>query len=120
MEKTKQINVNVSHGDAFFADSITVADNKEKFIFDFKHTSPRFDPAGQGGKEQQTSLVIKHNTVMANPVLAKTFHEMLGERIKQHEKMFGKIETIKKKKGSKKGKKDVPVEVIGSRPTYFG
>jgi hypothetical protein len=113
MEKVKRVNVNINHGDAYFSDSVTVADNPDRFIFDFKQSSPRFDQTAPNSPEQQTTIVMKHNTIVVSSQLAKVLHDMLGERIKQHEKMFGKIQKPAKKK-----------QVVGSpttaKPTYFG
>lgn len=114
MDKTKSINVSINHGDAFFSDSITIADNEERFVLDFKQTSPRFDSVALEQQEQQTSIVIKHNAVVLSASLAKVLHELLGERIKEHEKMFGTI-----KKPDKKKKKEF-AEAATAKPTYFG
>jgi hypothetical protein len=113
MDKAKNINVSINPGDAFFSDSITIADNEERFVLDFKQTSPRFDPVSLEQSDQQTSIVIKHNTVVISAALAKVLNDLLGERIKQHEKMFGTI-----KKPAKKKEKEL-VESVG-KPTYFG
>lgn len=115
MEKVKRVNVAVNQGDAFFSDSITVADNAERFVFDFKQTSPRFDPSSLDMPEQQTTIAIRHNTVIVNASLAKVFHEMLGERIKQHEKIFGAI-----KKPSKKAKQKEFSDAATVKPSYLG
>ncbi|MFH1511349.1 MAG: hypothetical protein ABIF10_06665 [Candidatus Woesearchaeota archaeon] len=114
MDKPKQVNVNINPGDAFFSDSITVADNADRFVLDFKQTSPRFDQMQLEGSEQQTLIVIKHNTVIMTSSLAKVFYEMLGERIKQHEKMFGII-----KKPAKQKQKEFS-ESATVKPSYFG
>lgn len=115
MEKTKNVNVSVNHGEAFFSDSITVADNVERFVFDFKQTSPRFDPIDLDHPEQQTSIAIQHNTVVVGASLAKVFHDMLGERIRQHEKMYG---MIKKPSGRQKEKEFSDAATV--KPSYFG
>lgn len=114
MEKPKNVNVNINPGNAFFSDSITVADNAERFVLDFKQTSPRFDQLQMEGSEQQTLIVIRHNTVIMTASLAKVFHEMLGERIRQHEKMFGAI-----KKPAKQKQKEF-TESATVKPSYFG
>ena len=114
MEK-KNVNVTVNQGDAFFVDSITIADNEERFVLDFKQTSPRFDPLSLDQPDQQTSIVIRHNAVILNASLAKVLYDLLGERIKQHEKMFGTI-----KKYQKKQKEKDFVEKSSVKPAYFG
>jgi hypothetical protein len=113
MEKVKRVNVNINHGDAYFSDSVTVADNPERFIFDFKQSSPRFDQVAPNNPDQQTTIVMKHNTIVVSAALAKVLHEMLGERIKQHEKMFGKIAKPTKKK-------QAPITSTTVKPSYFG
>jgi hypothetical protein len=115
MDKTKHINISVNHGQAFFSDSITVADNVERFVFDFKQTTPRFDPTTLEQPEQQTSINLQHNAVVVSAVLAKVFYEMLGERIKQHEKMYGVI-----KKPSQKSQEKGFKESATIKPSYFG
>ena len=114
MERVKRINLTVNHAESFFSDSVTVADNAERFVFNFKQSSPRFDPVSLDQPEQQTTIVIKHNTVIVSSVLAKSFHEMLGERLKQHEKMFGKIEKPKKIEQKQFS------ESATVKPSYFG
>ena len=114
MDKMKNINVSISPGDAFFSDSITIADNEERFVLDFKQTSPRFDPINLEQQEQQTTIVIKHNPIIMSSSLAKVLYDLLGERIKQHEKMFGQI----KKPGKKKEKKFTEAATV--KPAYFG
>ena len=113
MEKVKRVNLNINHGDAFFSDSVTVADNPDRFIFDFKQSSPRFDQVAPNSQEQQTTIVMKHSTIVMSTQLAKVLHEMLGERLKQHEKMFGKIPKPAKKK-------QVASNPTTAKPSYFG
>jgi hypothetical protein len=113
MDKVKRVNVNINHGDAYFSDSVTVADNPDRFIFDFKQSSPRFDQTAPNSPEQQTTIVMKHNTIVVSSQLAKVLHEMLGERIKQHEKMFGKIPKPTKRTQS-------VTQASTAKPSYFG
>ena len=113
VDKIRRVNVSVNHGDAFFSDSVTVADNAERFIFDFKQSSPRFDQSAQDRPEQQTTIILKHETVVVSAQLAKALHEMLGERLRQHEEMYGKIP-----KPVKKEIKEFTETV--SKPSYFG
>ncbi|MFH0979096.1 MAG: DUF3467 domain-containing protein [Candidatus Woesearchaeota archaeon] len=115
MDKQKSVNVSVNHGDAFFTDSITIADNEERFVFDFKQTSPRFDPMSLESAEQQTSITIRHNAIIMSAPLAKVLHELLAERIKQHEKMYGQIKKPGKKAREKEFKEGPTV-----KPAYFG
>ncbi len=113
----KNINVGIKHEDAFFSDSVTIANNPMRFIFDFKQNSPRFDPINPNQEEQQTSIIIKHNVVMVDIQLAKMLHEMLGDRLKKYEEQFGKIKIDKPKPQAKEKK---PYEADTVRPDYFG
>ena len=38
----KQVNFEISNGDSFFADEVTIVHNPTKLIFDFKSVTPRF------------------------------------------------------------------------------
>lgn len=115
----EQIIMSANHGDAFFSDNVTVANNQAKFILDFKNTTPRFDPANPEQTEQRTSVVVKHNTVVIDVQMIKTLHTILGDRIKEYEKQFGKIKDAKVNiKNSKIDKEfDKPATV---KPNYFG
>lgn len=117
MEQQKQLNMGINHGDAFFCDSMTIADNPTKFVLDFKQNTPRFDPVNLEQNEQRVSMILKHNVVVIDAELAKVLYSMIGDRIKRHEEMFGKIKEVKKQKiKDKKGFSSA--ETI--KPSYFG
>ncbi|MEM5804738.1 MAG: DUF3467 domain-containing protein [Candidatus Aenigmatarchaeota archaeon] len=102
MEK-KRVNVSIDNGrDVFFTDNVTIIHSPAKFVIDFTQTTPRFDNIGG---EQQQSVIVKHNTVMMDPVLAKMFMEVLDENVKKYEKQHGKIKIEK----GKTDKKSVPL-----------
>jgi hypothetical protein len=117
MEEQKELNIRINQGDAFFCDSITIADNPTKFVLDFKQNTPRFDPVNLEQNEQRVSMILKHNVVVMDAELAKVLYGMLGERIKKHEEMFGKIKEPKRQKIKEK-KGFSSAETI--KPSYFG
>ena len=103
MEEKRRINVNVDHSEpAFFTDNATVWHNQNKFVLDFMQASPRFD---QLGDNNQQTVVVKHKTLLMDPVMAKVFLNVLKENIEKYEKSLGKITIPKKKKAVRRGKK---------------
>lgn len=89
MDNKKIKNVKVEHGDiVFYTDSITVFHNNSKFVFDFKQTTPRID---QINNRTQETVVISHNVVMMDPIVAKLFLKLLEENIRNFEEKFGEI-----------------------------
>jgi hypothetical protein len=102
MEK-KKLRVDVDHSNLpFFSDGISVSHNPSKFIVDFVQNTPRFEALPDGKKQE--SMVIKHNTIIMDPHLAKSFIEVLKSNMKNYEKRFGAIKLRDKKKVKGKGK----------------
>jgi len=94
----KRINVSIDHSDpTFFCDRVVVSHSPTKFILDFTQTSPRFD---FNGENLQEALVVKHRTIMLDPMVAKDFLSALHENVAKFEKAFKKIEVPKQKKHS--------------------
>ena len=103
--ENKPINFQINPGEVFFADGLTIAHGKGKFVFDLKQSVPRFNPSPEGGEQAQ--IIIKHNVVVVDAELAKKFHELLGENIEKYEKEFGKLKLPKEEKVKlKKERKD--------------
>lgn len=119
MEKTKNVNMNIQDGDAFFAHELSINFNPLQFIFDFKCVTPRVDPRSR----ESIVLNLKHNVVMMDPFHAKRMLELMAKVVKDYEKEFGKIEKPKQlekyeKKAKKKGKKGKEEKTIA--PSYMG
>lgn len=95
MTEKRTINVNVDYSEpAFFADTITITHNPQKFIMDFVQVTPRFDRLGD---EMQQSLAVKHKTIIMDPAMAKNIIEILKDNVSTFEKNFGTIKVEKKK-----------------------
>lgn len=85
----KQISVSVNPGDElFFCDSVAIMHSPAKFVIDLKQTSPRID---QIDNRTQQTLIVRHNAVIMDPELAKTFLQLLETNVKNYEKQFGRI-----------------------------
>lgn len=107
MEKRK-VNVNIDHGEpVFFTDNVTIVHNPSKFVIDFTQSAPRFDNIGN---QQQQSIVIKHRTIIMDPVLAKMFLDIIKDNVKKYEKQYGKIKVAKGKRPRKLAKDTVETE----------
>lgn len=117
MTEKRQINVQIDNGcDVFHGDFITIAHKQGEVLFDFRQATPRFNP-GPGGQNAQ-NIVIKHNVVSMNPILAKNFLQILKRNIENYEKKFGKINVPKEKKAqSKKEPEEMSMDMT---PSYFG
>jgi len=91
MVEKQQVSVNINLGEElFFCDSVAIMHSPAKFVIDFKQTSPRIDQIDN--KTQQT-IVVRHNAVIMDPELAKTFLQLLETNIKNYEKQFQKIKV---------------------------
>ncbi len=109
-KKPEKMNVQIDPGpEVFFSDTVTVSHTQSKFVIDFVQMVPRFDYIA--GRQEQT-LVVKHNAVIMDPVVAKNFLNVLRENIRKYEKQFGKIE-VPKKKPQKAKKERVETKYIG-------
>jgi len=112
MEEKRRINVSIDHNESgFFTDSVTISHNPSKFIFDFVQVTPRFDRMRE---EMQQSLVVKHKTILMDPLMAKNILDILGENLKKYEKNFGEIKIQKRKTNSK------PIEYSEESTRYIG
>ena len=94
-----------------FTDNATISHNPKNFIFDFTQITPRFDRVGA---EMQQSLVVKHKTIVMDPVMAKSILEILKDNLEKYEKNFGEIK-IKKRKIENK-----PIEYSEESTRYIG
>lgn len=102
-KEQQRINVQVDHGgEAFYCDSITVNAGGNKFVFDFKQTTPRVD---QVGDQNQTSIVIKHKAVVMDPALAKEFLRIFRESVERFENEKGEIKVQVAQKSKQKAQK---------------
>ncbi len=97
--------------EGFYSDSISVVYNPNKFILDFKQSTPKIDQIQ--GKNQQT-IVVKHKTVLLDAKFAKIFLKTLKRALDGYEKKYGKIKVPKKKK-----KKEEQV-VVSKDESYIG
>ncbi len=112
MPEKKRVNVNIDHSEpGFFTDSVVISHNPSKFILDFVQVTPRFDRIGQ---EMQQSLVVKHKTIVMNPVMAKNILGILKDNLEKYEKNFGEIKVQKRKTKSK------PIEYSEESTRYIG
>ncbi|RLJ02869.1 MAG: hypothetical protein DRP11_02430 [Candidatus Aenigmatarchaeota archaeon] len=93
--KRKKVEFKIDHTEpVFFTDSITVTHNNSKFIIDFRQSTPRLD---QIGNEQKETIVVKHQPVMMDPWLVKSFIEILTKNMESFEKKFGKVQKVREK-----------------------
>ncbi len=110
MAEKRKLKFGINHGGpAFFSDAATIRFNEAKFALDFKQTSPRTDELPDGPHD---SIVIHHNVIVVDPLMAKNLVDVMDNLVKKYEKQFGKIKTFGKKKGIKKrqaGKKKYSV-----------
>ena len=123
MAESKNVNMNISDGDAFFAHEVSVNFNPMQFIMDFKCITPRIDPRSK----ENLVLNMKHNIIMIDPYHAKRLCGLMGEMIKKYEADMGKIEkpqALKNyEKKNKKAKGKVQAKETGEKaesPSYFG
>lgn len=110
-EDKRKVNVMLDHGDVFYSDGLTISFNNNKFILDFKQGVPRTDPTPEG--IDQRTIVIKHNVVMLDVLLAKAISEHLNNNIKSYEKQFGKVNLPKQKQVNKQKKDSTEEGYIG-------
>lgn len=107
-----KVNISVDHSEpAFFSDTITISHTKDKVILDFTQTTPRFD---QVGGERHQSFVIKHKTIITDPVFAKDVLRVLKDNVDKYEKQFGEIKMPKREKVKKEP------EVKSGSASYIG
>lgn len=117
MVDAKKLSMNVSDGIEFFAHETSVNFSPNQFILDFKSITPRIDP--RSGKDP--IIVLRHNTVLLDPMHAKKLAELLSGVVARYEKEFGKIDKSKAQlKHEKKLKRNTGSKKKMSAPTYFG
>jgi hypothetical protein len=121
--ETKNVNVVISDGDAFYCNELSVNFNPAQFVLDFKCITPRIDPRSQDAP----TVHMKHNVVLVEPYHAKQMLELLTRVISTYESQFGKIEQPKaikvaedaaKKNAKNAGK--LTAKNDASIPNYFG
>ena len=94
MENKKPLEVRIDHGkEAFYTNSISIIHSPAKFIINFKQATPRIDAIGDQKKQ---TILVRHNSIIMDPDLAKVFLQILKENLGNYEKKFGKIESPKK------------------------
>jgi AAA15 family ATPase/GTPase len=119
-EKSEQKNVkiDIDNGQVFFADEIAIIHNPTKFILDFKSVTPRFDVRNN----EFQPIVVKHNLVMMDLHVGKSFLASLKENVATYEKEYGRIEEPKAlKKAVRKAKQSMGKSVSSEKaPSYLG
>ena len=108
-----QINADVSLGQDFFAEQVSVSHSPIRFVIDFARNTPRIDAAAQA-----TRLLTSHSIIMIDPYLAKEFVSVLSDNIDRYEKKFGiinKPEALQKfeKNAHRHGKKPLKQDYFG-------
>ena len=93
MGEKRNINLSIDHSNhGFFSDGMSLLNRQDKFFIDFRQNTPRLDTIGE--KQQQTN-VVKHSTVILDPVMAKALMNLLQDSLKNFEKNHGKIKMPK-------------------------
>lgn len=109
----KKINVKIDYSkDVFFTDSYFVIYSPKNFVFDFKQSTPRMDTIDN---ERKQTIVVKHEPIVMDPVLAKMLLQSLSSLITDYEKKHGKIK-LPKQIVPKKTKE----QMKGESATYIG
>lgn len=107
------VNVDVSLGQDFFAEQVSVSHSPVRFVIDFVRNTPRINAAASTSR-----LLTSHSTIMIDPYLAKEFVSVLSDNISRYEKKFGEI-----KKPAALQKFESEVHRHGKKPLkqdYFG
>ena len=111
MGEKRNINLSIDHSNhGFFSDGMSLLNRQDKFFIDFRQNTPRLDTIGE--KQQQTN-VVKHSTVILDPVMAKALMNLLQDSMKNFEKNHGKIKMPKIEKVKE-------LEVARDPESYFG
>lgn len=105
-EKSKNVSIDYG-GEAFFTDSIAVMHGENKFIVDFKQSTPRLD---QMGGDQRQTISVKHNSIMMDPTTAKVLLSILEDNVEKFEKNHGEIKLPEREEK----------EEIGEEHDYIG
>jgi len=109
----KRINLAIDHSNfGFFSDGMSLLNRQDKFFIDFRQNTPRLDTIGE--KQQQTN-VVKHNTIILDPVMAKALMNLLQDSLKNFEKQHGKLKMPKIEKV-----RDAEVGAVAPDKNYIG
>jgi len=117
----KNMKVNISDGQEFFAHETSIQFSPTQVILDFKSVTPRIDPRSQDGPVYS----IRHNVVLMEPHHTVQFIDLLQKIVSRYEKQFGKITVPKsvlkaqKLRASKKNQKK-PITPKIEAPHYLG
>ena len=87
----KEVKFDIDNGQVFFAEEITVIHNPTKLILDFKNVTPRFDVRNNDFQP----ISIRHNVIVMDMHVGKSFLASLKENLSRYEKDYGKIEEPK-------------------------
>jgi len=118
MVDQKKLSMNVHDGTDFFAHETSVNFSPTQFVLDFKSITPRVDPRSG----PNPVVVLRHNTVLIDPLHAKKLAELLDTMVQKYEKEFDKIQVPKAlaKHEKKLKRKATSKKPIVETPTYFG
>jgi len=96
MNEKRNINMILDNSNpGFFSDGVSILNRQDKFFLDFRQNTPRIDLLGE--KQQQTN-VVKHSTIVIDPIMAKALLNILQDSIKNYEKQHGKLQAPKLQK----------------------
>lgn len=115
-EKNTSVQINISDGEAFFANESTINFNPTQFIFDYKCITPRVDQRNPNG----STMVLKHNVIMLDPWHVKLLVGVLNESVKKYEHDFGTIEKPKSIALWEQKNPQAPISTNVSIPDYLG
>ncbi|MFA5797303.1 MAG: DUF3467 domain-containing protein [Candidatus Woesearchaeota archaeon] len=114
-----KINFNITDGDSFYSNEMSITFVPTQFSFDFKNISPRVDMRSQDGSR---NFVLKHNVVLIDPFQVKQFATVLNDALVRYEKEFGPIQIPAPIKKAELKAKHASKNVVTSHdvPSYFG
>ena len=102
----------VDFADIFLAEGISIAMSELRILLNFKNITPRFQPTQDG---EQVINIVKHNTIVLDPALAKALATTLNDYVQKYEQQFGHIKDRVQKNKTKNEK-----VTIQEKPNYFG
>jgi hypothetical protein len=116
-QDNRKVKFEIDNGQAFLADEIGIIHNPLRIILDFRSVTPRIDVRNN----EFQPLVLKHNVILMDPYMAKSFSDMLKQNLANYEKQFGKItKPDALKRLEKKAKKEVKGQKEEKAPNYLG
>ena len=116
-EEEERVNLHINEGEPFFAHELSINFNPTQFVLDFKCITPRIDAR----TKDLPLLKVKHNVILVEPFHLKKITEFLEKRVKEYEKIFGKIEKPNSIEIYEKTQKKISVkEEKVKAPSYFG